>query len=397
MATSINPDRPRQAASGPGAGWGSVAALLRRPHRGWRHIERAPASSIGLLVGLGVPLAAIGPAAQLVHDLVYGRSSVGIIQYRPTAGGAIVTALIGWAASLAALALLALAVGALGRRFGGDGERRAAVKVAVFGASAFFLSAAFAILPAIAFLQLLGLYSLFVLAIGAPRLMKVPVERAPSFGAAVAAVALVLAVALLLGQAWVAGRSLEPTVKSAGKRVVITGAPAIAGARLTALPNRKKDAAAPGAAVAAAGVVPASTLQMLLPTGVGGFSRTSVQSQSTIAGGVASAQADGTYVADTNSFTLTITDAGQSSALATTNSVIAGETERRNDAGYERSRIENGIRITEKWSNADHGGSYSRTVAGRFTVEARGTAPGIETLRQAVASVDARRLAALDR
>jgi hypothetical protein len=322
---------------------------------------------------------------------------MGIIEYRPTVAGAAATALVGWLLSLALLAVLMLAIARLGRRFGGTGDRRQAARAAVFGSSAFLATGLFAAVPAVSFLQLLGLYSLFLLAVGAPRLMKTGEESASSFGGAVAGLALVLAIALLVVVGLVARQSLEPTVTSDGHRVVVADAPAIPHSRLSAPATSKKGAVPPGTAAAAAGVVPASSLQVLLPMGVEGFTRTAVQSQSSVTGGVASATAAGTYVADTNSFTLTITDAGRPGALATTNSLVAGEVNRQTDSGWQRSRVIGGVRYEEKWSNADHGGSFSRTVAGRFTVEARGTAATIGTLRAAVAAVDAGRLAALAR
>jgi uncharacterized membrane protein (DUF485 family) len=394
MATSIRSDAHRHdPAATAGGGWGAVGAVWRRPHRGWRRIERAPGSVAGLFVTIAMPLAAIGPLAMLFHDLRYGRGRMGIIQYRPTVAGAAAPALLGWLLSLALLAVLMLAIGGLSRRFGGTGDRLPAARAAVFGSSAFFAAGLFAALPAVSFLQLLGLYSVFLLAVGAPRLMKTPDASASSFGAAVAVLAVVLAAILFVVVGLIARQTLQPTVTSEGHRIVVAGAPAIPGSKLSAPATSKKGAAPPGTA-AAAGVVSASSLQALLPTAIEGFTRTAVQSQSSVTGGVASATAEGTYVADTNSFTLTITDAGQPGALATTNSLVAGEVDKQTDTGWQRSHVVGGVRINEKWSNADHGGSFSRSVAGRFTVEARGTAPTIGTLRAAVAGVDATRLAA---
>ena len=372
--------------------------LLGHPRAGWAALDRTPLSA-GALVAMAAALAAIGPLAGLVHDLAFGRGSMGIIQYRPTLAGGVVTALAGWAFSLLAALSLALAIGGLAGPFGGTHDRHAALKVAVYGAAPFWLAQLFGLIPATGWLQLLGLYSLPLLYAGALRLTHIREERALFIGVFAAALGLVLGIASLVATGAVARRWLEPTVKTPQGRQIVRDVPALAADRLTAPANDKKHAVAPGLAAASASgtVVPASSLQSLLPERISTFGRTAVESQSSTLAGVATAAAKGTYVAGTQSFTLAITDAGQPGALATGNSVIAGEVNRSTDSGYQRSHVVDGVRVTEKWNNADHGGSYGRTVAGRFTVEAQGTAPSIDVLRGAVGTVDQARLAALAR
>lgn len=388
MATNVRQQRG-------GVGPGAVITLFLHPHRGWRRIDGAAATVGSLIIGGAVPLAGLRAGVGLIHDLAYGRGSMGIIQYRPTTAGAIAAAIVSWLAGIVALIVLALAIAALAQRFGGRRDRTAAVKLAVIGSSPFFLASVFALVPVLAGFELLGVYALLLLALGAAALMRVPEERGAPFAGAALGLAALLAILLIVIDNAVARLSLQPTVKTAqGRRVVVT-APAISGVLLTAPANTKKGAQAPGTIAGTAGSIPASSLQPLLPAGFAGFQRTTVESHSTISAGVASADAKGTYVRGTDSVTLTITDAGQPGALATSNSVIAGDVNRVTDSGYQRSHLVNGVRVIEKWSNSDHGGSYSRTVAGRFTVEAQGTAPSIDTLRGAVASVDQVRLGAL--
>lgn len=397
MATDARGDRaPR------GIGWGAVIALLRHPQRGWDRIAATQATIGSLLIGLAVPLVTLRAAVGLIHDLAYGRGSIGVIDYRPTTAGALVAAIANGAVSLLAVVLLGLIIAALAPRLGGRADRLAAFKLAVLGSSAFFLASAFALTPRIDVLQVLGAYSLFLIATGAPRLLGVAEQRGGGIAGAATGGAAVLAILLVAIGFAIRERSVVSTVATSTGRKVVVINPAIAGVTLTAPANTKKNAASPGTVAAATtgpgiGTVPASSLQALLPAGVGGFRRTAVESQSNVSANIASADAKGTYVQGTDSFTLTIADAGQPGALATGDSVVAGETSRVTDAGYQRSRVVNGVRVTEKWTNADHGGSYSRTVASRFTVEAQGTAPTIDTLRAAVGGVDAARLGALAR
>ena len=400
MATSANGGTARSEAraTASGSGLGLIGTVLLHPTRGWQAAADAPISIAALLLGITAPLAAIGPVARMIRTLTFGTETMGIIQYRPTPGGAVATAIVGWAAALVAVWLLALVIDLTAPLFGGRRDRMAATRAAVFGSSAWWLASGFAVLPALGVFQILGLYSLVLLFVGAPLLMRVPEERRspPGFTAMATAVALLIVSLLVTGA--VGRMSLQPTVRTAAGRQVVTGAPAIAGSRLVAPANDKKHAVAPGTAAAATQPsVPASSLTALLPAQIGDFARTAMESQSNLSAGVASADAKGTYVHGTDSFTLTISDAGQTGALATNDSVIAGEFNRTTESGYQRSRVVNGVRIIEKWNNADHGGSYSRAVAGRFTVEAQGTAPGIDVLRGAVAAVDQHRLALLGR
>ena len=377
-----------------GIGVAGLVGVLRHPVRGWSRIAAAPDGAGSLLIGAALPLAAIRPAARLVHDLAFGRETMGIIQYRPTTAGAVVTALATWALAVTAVLLLSLVIAALAPRFDGSRDRVAALKLASYGCAPYFIASIFLLVPAIDFLQILGLYAFPLLAIGVRPMMHVPRERAGRVGPLIAGIALILGAAQLWAAGAIATRWLEPTIKTAGRRVVVKNAPTIAGVAVTAPANTKANAAAPGIENGGA-AVPASSLQALLPARVGGFQRTSVDSQSSTSLGVTTANAKGTYIEGTDSFTLTITDAGQPGALATSNSVIAGELNRVTDAGYQRSRVVDGVRIVEKWNNADRGGGYSRTVVGRFTIEAAGTAPTIGTLKAAVGSVDQRRLAIL--
>jgi hypothetical protein len=54
-----------------------------------------------------------------------------------------------------------------------------------------------------------------------------------------------------------------------------------------------------------------------------------------------------------------------------------------------------GSMVTERWNTDSHSGSYQTMVASRFIVAADGKAPNIDTLKQAVASIDTGSLANL--
>lgn len=101
---------------------------------------------------------------------------------------------------------------------------------------------------------------------------------------------------------------------------------------------------------------------------------------------------------DGSKFSLTITDLGPSSIMASVAGAIDGPPSTRKTAnGYETVEKRDGRLFTEKWNNATSSGSYSMLVADRFTVEAAGRAADIDELRQAVNAMDAERLEVLSR
>ena len=123
--------------------------------------------------------------------LVFGMRFFGVV-YRPSPAYAITTAIIQYALGLVMVYVLALIIEALAPSFGGTKDRLKAFKVAAYGSTASWLAGIFAIIPNLAFLSLLGLYSLYLYYTGLPVLMKVPNDKAFGYVAAVIVSAIVL-------------------------------------------------------------------------------------------------------------------------------------------------------------------------------------------------------------
>ena len=67
-----------------------------------------------------------------------------------------------------------------------------ALKVAAYSSTAAWLAGIFILIPALGFLQILGLYSLYLLYLGLPRLMKTPEDKALVYTAIVIVAAFVI-------------------------------------------------------------------------------------------------------------------------------------------------------------------------------------------------------------
>ncbi len=146
--------------------------LLKHPAAEWAVIDTEPATVQGLYRGYLCWLAAVGPVCWLIGSVVFGRTSI---------ASAVPTALVLYLVWLVAPYLAALAIEALAPRFGGEKNRIQALKVAVYAPTASMLSGVFSLIPALSFLAIVGLYSLYLLWVGLPRLMRVPAERAGGF------------------------------------------------------------------------------------------------------------------------------------------------------------------------------------------------------------------------
>jgi len=86
---------------------------------------------------------------------------------------------------------------------------------------------------------------------------------------------------------------------------------------------------------------------------------------------------------------------GAAGALASLGGAMNMESSRQTATGYEKTEMAGGAMVSQKWNTESGRGSYGRMVASRFMVSADGEAPTIDTLKQAVASIDTGRLAAL--
>lgn len=173
------------------------------------------------MTGWVVPLAAIGPVAGLIGGLVFGYGGF----YRPSVTMAVTMAIIGYAMALLCVFLLAKIIDALAPTFGGQKNDVQAMKVAAYSSTAGFLAGIFQIIPALALIgALLGLYGLYLLYLGLPRLMKAPEDRAMSYTIVTVVVAIVLfIVAGAVTGALTSALMPRPTVTFGSDGVVVTG------------------------------------------------------------------------------------------------------------------------------------------------------------------------------
>lgn len=388
------------AAQFPGENSPTIVARARRllsaPASEWAAIDAEPMTSGGIFTGWVMPLAAIPPVAQFIGLTVFGYHLFGI-GYRPSITSALGMAVISYVMGLVGVVVFAQIINLLAPGFGGTRSSVQAMKVAAYSMTAAWLAGIFALVPALSLLSLAGLYSLYLLYIALPILMKVATEKAVPYALSVILVGLIAGLLLGAIASTLSGRLFAPVGLAgsggAGTMTMPDGSNVDLG-KLNAAADKLK-AAGEAMEKGKTNIVPAQTLQDLLPATVSGWTRGEVQSQSGSAGGIGGSQAEAHYTSGDQSFRLSVTDVGAMGALATLGGALNARSSRQTATGYEKAEVIDGRMTNEKWDNAAHSGNYSVMVAGRFMVEAQGSAPSIDILKGAVAAVDPARLEAL--
>ena len=157
-----------------------IKRLLTAPAQEWPRIDAEPMTVKGIFMTWVVPLAAIGPVAHLVGMLVFGLSFFGIT-YRPTIGVAVGGAVTMYVLALIGAFVMALIIDWLAPNFGATKNPVSAMKVVAFSMTAAWIAGIFQIIPNLGWLAIVGLYSLYLLWIGLPLLMKAPADKAPAY------------------------------------------------------------------------------------------------------------------------------------------------------------------------------------------------------------------------
>jgi Yip1-like protein len=169
-----------------------VKRLLLSPRTEWGVIDAESTTPAALYTGYVLPLAAIGPIAQVIGYSVFGISVPFLGTYRVPIGSAITNAILTYVLALIATYLLGLIIDGLAPTFGAQRSPIQALKVAVYSSTPAWLAGVFALVPGLRPLQILGLYSLYLLYLGLPMLMKAPRDKAPGYTVVVILASIVL-------------------------------------------------------------------------------------------------------------------------------------------------------------------------------------------------------------
>lgn len=169
--------------------------IIAKPKEEWAIIDQESDQVERLVKSYILPLAAIPPVAGLIGSLAFGYNILGI-NYRPSAGEAVATALVQYILGVAMIFVVALVIEYLAPHFGGKADRLKAVQLSAYSATASWLAGIFQLIPALAMLSTLGLYGLYLLWTGLPILMRVPQDKLLFYFLSILGIALVIGLML---------------------------------------------------------------------------------------------------------------------------------------------------------------------------------------------------------
>ena len=165
------------------------------PDSTWAAIASERTEAAPLITGYVLPLAGAAAVAQVIGLSLVGQNLGLLGTYRvplTTGLGMAVASLVFAAVGVVVLSII---IDALAPTFGAQRSREQALKVAVYSATPVWLAGLLQIVPVLGILALVGgLYALYLLYLGLPRLMKCPAEKTIGYIGTVIACAVVIGI-----------------------------------------------------------------------------------------------------------------------------------------------------------------------------------------------------------
>jgi hypothetical protein len=157
--------------------------LLVQPRAEWATIAGEFATPGPIYFRYLVPMAAIGPIASTLGTLVSGGERSTLIgTYNVSTTDALASGVLEYGLNLVGVYLFAMAIEVLAATLGGQRNRVQALKVAAYASTPYWLGGVLAVLPKLAPIgALLGLYTVRLLALGLPPVMKAPRDKNAAF------------------------------------------------------------------------------------------------------------------------------------------------------------------------------------------------------------------------
>jgi len=314
--------------------------------------------------------------------------------------------------------LIALITDALAPTFNGVKNQVNALKLVAYGSTAGFLGGIFNLLPTLAILgALAGLYSIYLIYIGIPVLMRCPPEKAAAYTAVVVVCGIVAMVVLaavtslvmpsgirMAGMPGSTADSGDVTIKTPGGEININTSKMEematkmeeAGKRMEQAQASGDTAAAGkamgdimGAMTGAGGVpIPAQDLKALLPEALGDLKRESFEAQGGQAMGMAGSSAKATYAAGDRRVQLSITDMGSVAGLAALAGWANMTSERETNEQVEKVYKQGARTVREQYRKDGSHGEVTVILQNGVLVEATGDKVDVASLKRAVEGVN---------
>jgi hypothetical protein len=184
-----------------------VKRLLISPATEWDVIDGEKAETSTLLAGYVLPLAGISAAAGFVGSAIIGQSLPLVGYYRVSIPLALTAAVFTLCMAVVTVFVISFIVNTLAPTFAAQKDSGQALKVAVYTYTPAWVAGVAQLLPFGSSLFLIAgaFYSIYLLYLGLPRLMKSPADKAIAYTATVIVCAIVLSIVIAVMSAVVVG------------------------------------------------------------------------------------------------------------------------------------------------------------------------------------------------
>ena len=391
--------------------------IIVSPKTEWDVIEREATPTQQLLVGYVLPLAAVAAIASFIGSAIFAGMLGGVFGARVGIGGALVGAIIAVIMAVVSVFVIGFIVDALAPTFGGQKNMNQAMKLVAYSYTPGWVFGILAIIPFLGWIAAVigGLYGIYVMYLGLPKLMKSPQEKSVPYLIVVIVCAIVLwwVIALLstcaagmgmVGAGMMGGRSAAVTydkdsrmgqLQEFGKKMEEQGK------RMEAAQKSGDQKAQMEAAMGALGTaisggkgvepVQLDVLKPYLPETAAGLPRTGQSSDRSGVAGLMAAKVRGEYGDRSGkNLSLEVVDTGGAAGLMGLAgwAALGASSEKENDQRIERMRKDGNRMVHEQISKKGGSNEYTVILADRFVVSGRGQGVDFDAVKGAVNSID---------
>ncbi len=397
--------------------------ILITPKTEWEVVAAETSPHLPVITNYVLPLAAVAALASFVGLVFIGQGMGPLGHYRLGIGAGIASLVMSIVMAVVMVFVLGFIIDALAPTFGGQKNFPQAVKVAAYSYTPVWIVGVLAILPALGLLVIVAmLYSIYLLFLGLPRVMRSPPEKAAGYTAVVVVVAIVLGfiVAMVTGAVVAAMTGLGGMGMGAATSSSVTydkdspmgkmddfakkmesASKRMEAAQKSGDPGKQMEAAMGALGTAMSGGKGAEPVQLdalkpFVPEKFAGLPRTSQNADRSGVAGLMVAKVEAEYADQGGKrVELEVVDTGGAAGLMGLASWMGVQGERENDDRKERTRKEGTRLVHEEVSKKGGQNKYSVVLADRFVVSAEGQGVDIATLKSAVGGLDLTKLESL--
>lgn len=394
---------------------GRVRRLIVSPKTEWDAIAQEELIPAQLATGFILPLAGIAALAGFIGSAVFGVEILGTV-YRTGIFSGLFAALVSVALAVGLAFVFAFIVDSLAPSFGGARNFRQAFKLAAFAPTPVWVASVFQLIPLLGILTLVGaVYSLYLLFVGLPKLMKPTPEKATTYTLAAIGIAIAVNILIAFIASPLTGRSglIGATSSDAGRSGAVRAAGGEAATRAPRSLNERvaeMEKAAEGGDISAivgalggltseeanAPLVDMEALKGIAPARIAGLPRQSIEVEA-LSFPIRAAVMSATYGEGPKRVTFKVTNSPMIGGVMAVAGLAGAEYDREGPDGHERLRRKGDAVVLEEWSKSGKTGRYAQTTAKVFMIEAEGEGVAFSDLRDTVTNVSAADLEKLPR